>query len=134
MSANFEKGQRVEMTTIGLHKIRLDKSEQVKKHRHGVLMASTGVVITIARNRSQVCVRLDSMPQSSTGVYYSSEYWKPITDQNRQCYVCDLRCPPPGVFRVPSRGPRQGQSIGPLCKSCEEYMDSLCLLRIEQLQ
>lgn len=125
----FKKGQRVEMTPEGLRAIRLKPNETIRKHRHGGQLSSTGIVVVVPRDKTQIVVRLDSMPESSEGEYFKAIHWQPIEEDRKQCYGCDCEVEPPGVFRELARGPREGQKIGPLCKDCEDHMESQVLLR-----
>ena len=129
----FKKGQRVEMTTKGIHSIRLNSDGSVRRHRHGGEYAATGIVTVVPRDKSQVVVRLDSMHESSEGVYYAAEMWEALRSEQQKCYGCEQDCNRQ-VFRTLARGPRSGQRIGPLCAECECDLDSRVLLQPEPEQ
>lgn len=110
----FKKGQRVEMTVLGLERIRL-RNGHIRKHRHGVQMAATGVVVTTSRKNNQVAVRLDSMPANSSPDYYSVEYWQLESGVTAVCFACEAK--PSVTEKVLARGPREGQRVS-LCDEC----------------
>lgn len=126
----FTKGQRVEMTTAGIHAIRLNSDGTIRTHRHGGEYSATGVVTVVPRDKSQVVVRLDSMHGTSEGVYYDAKLWEPLRSEQKQCYDCEQPCDRQ-VYRTLARGPRVGQRIGPLCEECEHDLDSRVLLQPE---
>jgi hypothetical protein len=127
-SAVFKKGQKLEMTTDGLVAIRMKMNGTIKQHRNGDQFSSTGIVMSVPRNKNTVMVRLDSAPQNSSGEYYAAKFWKPIVTDGQKCYACDSDCERNDVRRTLARGPREGQEIGPLCDECEESLDSQVLL------
>jgi hypothetical protein len=124
----FTKGQKVEMTVDGLAAIRIKPDGTIRTHRDGTQFASTGVVASVPRNQDNILVRLDSSPNSNAGEYYAAKFWKPIGQHSQKCYACDDQCERPDVHRKLARGPREGQTIGPLCDDCERSLDSQVLL------
>lgn len=127
----FKKGQRVEMTVVGLEKIRM-RHGHIRKHRGtGVKMASTGVVVTNSRKAGQVSVRLDSMHETCEAEYFPVEYWQAETALDAICYACEEK--PAETHRMLARGPREGQRVG-LCSECLEDLETRALVVSEPEQ
>lgn len=125
----FQKGQKVEMTTSGLNAIRLDSEQKIRTHKNGAKIAPTGVVLGMHdEDPFRVVVRLDSQPKSSKGISYDMNFWSEIKTQSSQCYTCDCESDQKDVVRTFARGPREGQTVGPICSDCEQYMETKMLL------
>jgi hypothetical protein len=126
----FSKGQNVEMTVEGLAAIRMKPDGTIKQHRNGQPFSSTGVVMSTQRSgQGNVLVKLDSAPNNNGGEYFAAKFWKPVEQNTAKCYACDDPCERPNVHRTLSRGPREGQTIGPLCDDCERSLDAQVLLK-----
>jgi hypothetical protein len=39
------------------------------------------------------------------------------------CWCCEGKTDRPNVMRVVSRGDRKGDTVGPLCDDCEQFME-----------
>ncbi len=125
----FAKGQNVEMTVEGLATIRMKPDGTIKQHRNGKPFSSTGVVMAAQRSADNVLVKLDSAPNNNGGEYFAAKFWKLVEQNTAKCYACDDPCERQNVHRTLSRGPREGQTIGPLCDDCERSLDSQVLLK-----
>jgi len=120
----------VRMTADGNRVIRLTKTGKTKVHRNGVEWSDTGIVVADQRKGGCVRVRLDSEPAASSGEYYAANFWThvPKDDSPTRCYVCEEPTNRADVFRVISRGDKQGTKVGPLCADCESFMYTNALL------
>jgi hypothetical protein len=45
-----------------------------------------------------------------------------------KCWCCEQATDRPNVMRIVSRGERKGDTVGPLCDDCEQFMEANVLI------
>lgn len=46
-----------------------------------------------------------------------------------KCWCCEQATDRPNVMRIVSRGERKGDTVGPLCDDCEQFMEQHVLIQ-----